>query len=494
MPNTSEHPFHVGDVIAGKYRVERVLGEGGMGVVAAATHLQLDQLVAVKFVLPSMLESKMVVERFLREAKAAVRLKSVHAARILDVDTTPAGVPYMVMEYLEGADLSQVLKDSGPLPVHVAADYIIQACEALAEAHALGIVHRDLKPQNLFLTRGVGGTPLVKVLDFGISKMADDYTSGLTNPQMMMGSPQYMAPEQMKSSRSVDGRADIWALGVVLFRLVTNALPFGNGPMPELCYRVVNESPASLTNVGLHTAPMELAAIVAKCLEKDPAKRFATAGELALALQPFASVAVHSAVRGAQAADQARASMLSIPPASNDRSIPPGAVPMPPVGSGPAGAMPRNEATPSPTLAPWGPSEGRGWKGDRNQVIGLLGVLGIAAFAFFAMRGARTPTVTASGAGAPAITAPKPVLPAAAPPPVAAPPVTVEKPAATVDATPPVPNVPPLPVPATPAPRPSAWYGAPHGHGHAANPGAHPAGSAAPTKDGKGDDDIPQFR
>ena len=491
MPNTSEHPFHVGDVIAGKYRVERVLGEGGMGVVAAATHLQLDQLVAVKFVLPSMLESKMVVERFLREAKAAVRLKSVHAARILDVDTLPTGVPYMVMEYLEGADLSQVLKESGPLPVHVAADYIIQACEALAEAHALGIVHRDLKPQNLFLTRGVGGTPLVKVLDFGISKMSDDYTSGLTNPQMMMGSPQYMAPEQMKSSRSVDGRADIWALGVVLFRLITNALPFGSGPMPELCYRVVNESPASLTTVGMHTAPMEMASIVAKCLEKDPAKRFATAGELALALQPFASVAVHSAVRGAQAADQARASMLSIPPASNDRSIPPGAVPVPPVGYGHAGVAPRGEATPSPTLAPWGGTDGRGWKGDRNQVIGVIGVLGIAAFAFFAMRGARTPTANSSSAGAPAVTAPKPVLTGIAPPPVVAPPPVAVPPAATIDATPAARSVPPLPAAATPVPRPSAT----HGHVHAGTAAPRPTGSAVPAKEsGKGDDDIPQYR
>jgi serine/threonine protein kinase len=309
-----DRPFQLGDVIAGKYRIEAVIGEGGMGVVAAAQHLRLEQLVAIKFVLPSMIGSRMVVERFLREARATVRLKSAHAARVLDVDTLESGVPYMVMEHLEGADLAQILRLHGPLPIDVASNYAIQACEAVAEAHSLGIIHRDIKPQNLFLTRGVGSSPLIKVLDFGISKTQGGYTSGLTNPHVMMGSPQFMAPEQMQSAPDLDGRADVWALGAVLFRLVSNELPFGAGPLPELCFNVVNGVPRPLAEV-LPGAPPAFAAVIARCLERDPARRFATAGDLATALEPFAPPSVH---RDVQRARMARPSMLSIPPASQE--------------------------------------------------------------------------------------------------------------------------------------------------------------------------------
>src|SRR5580692_1093404 len=217
-------PVSEGDLLAGKYRVERVLGAGGMGIVVAARHEQLDQMVAIKFVRDEALDNEEAVQRFLREARAAVKLKSEHVARVLDVGKLDSGAPYMVMEYLEGNDLGHILTEQGPMEAAAATDWILQACEAVAEAHAAGIVHRDLKPENLFLTNTVGGTQKIKVLDFGVSKSmggASGELSNLTRTRAMLGSPLYMAPEQMRSSRDVDARADIWALGVVLFQLLT---------------------------------------------------------------------------------------------------------------------------------------------------------------------------------------------------------------------------------------------------------------------------------
>jgi eukaryotic-like serine/threonine-protein kinase len=185
-------PVQIGDVLAGKYRIERVLGAGGMGVVVAATHLRLEQLVAIKFLLPAALESEDVVARFAREARAASRIQSEHVARVIDVGELEDGLPYMVMEYLEGSDLAGILADAGPLPIETTVDYLLQACEALAEAHAAGIVHRDLKPANLFLAARADGTSIVKVLDFGISKAASDAAATaarLTGTAVIMGSP-----------------------------------------------------------------------------------------------------------------------------------------------------------------------------------------------------------------------------------------------------------------------------------------------------------------
>ena len=158
-------------VLLGKYRVDRILGAGGIGVIVAAHHLQLDERVAIKFLLPDALQSPDVVARFAQEARAAVKIKSEHVVRVIDVGTLASGSPYMVMEYLEGADLSAVLSRRGPMPVEEVVGLVLQACEALAEAHALGIVHRDLKPANLFSIARADGSASVKVLDFGISKV-----------------------------------------------------------------------------------------------------------------------------------------------------------------------------------------------------------------------------------------------------------------------------------------------------------------------------------
>lgn len=293
-------PVAPGDILADKYRVERVIGTGGMGVVVAATHLTLDKIVAVKFVLPAALKDSASTERFLREARLAVRLRSEHVARVLDVGTLKNGAPFMVMEYLEGANLAEVLQRQGPLPFDSAVDLIVQACEALGEAHALGIVHRDLKSQNLFLTTGVGGGPVLKVLDFGISKMqSSPQLQNLTQSMAVLGSPLYMAPEQMKSSRDVDARADIWALGVVLYELLTARFPFDAETMAGLALQIAQDAPPAIEERRADV-PAALAAVVFRCLEKDRERRFAGVVELATALEPFATEASAKSLRRTQ--------------------------------------------------------------------------------------------------------------------------------------------------------------------------------------------------
>src|SRR5262245_30625239 len=220
-------PVQAGEIIARKYRIERVLGAGGMGVVVVARHIHLDGLVAIKLLRAEVGKDEKVVERFMREARMAAKIKSEHVARVSDVDILDSGEPYIVMEYLRGRDLASFAAASGPLDVEEAVDYVLQACDAIAEAHARGIVHRDLKPANLFLSQRPNGSLCVKVLDFGISKLSEQarVQQDVTSTSTVLGSPMYMSPEQMRSSREVDGRTDIWSLGVTLYQLVTGELP-----------------------------------------------------------------------------------------------------------------------------------------------------------------------------------------------------------------------------------------------------------------------------
>ncbi len=287
-----------GDVLAGKYRVEKVLGAGGMGVVVQATHVVLNDRVALKFLLPAVAQHENTAARFLREAQAAVRIKSPHVARVIDVGTMDSGSPYMVMEYLEGKDLCAIVEAEGPLDIGLATLYTLQVCEALAAAHSAGVVHRDIKPANIFLTRGGDGSPIAKVLDFGISKVTSDMgVSSLTQTQVSMGSPLYMSPEQMRSARDVDARADIWSLGIVLYEMLTGTLPFVADSMPQLCALVL-ENTAPPMRIVRPDLPEQLEPIVARCLEKDPAKRYQSVGELAMDLGPFAGdIGVSSAAR-----------------------------------------------------------------------------------------------------------------------------------------------------------------------------------------------------
>lgn len=281
---TPVQPVQPGDVLLGKYTVERVLGSGGMGMVVAARHRALDELFALKVLLPHALDDREAVARFEREARAAVKLKGEHIARVTDVGRLVSGAPCMVMEYLEGQDLGEVLKARGSLSVRDAATYVRQTCEAIAEAHALGIVHRDLKPANLFLVLRRGAKPCVKVLDFGISKRRVKGETSLTQDGSFVGSPLYMSPEQMLRRRDVDARSDVWSLGVVLYQLVTGVVPFLAETMAEVVEKVVRSAVVApgRRRPGI---PASFDAVVLRCLQKDPAARFQSADALAEALE-----------------------------------------------------------------------------------------------------------------------------------------------------------------------------------------------------------------
>jgi tRNA A-37 threonylcarbamoyl transferase component Bud32 len=289
MPDSDRVDLKPGDVLAGKYRVERVLGAGGMGVVVAAHHLQLDEKVALKFLHPDAIRTAEAMARFLREAQASAKIKSEHVARVTDVGQLENGLPYMVMEYLEGEDLADRLEAHGAMPIPQAVDFVLQTCEALADAHSLGIVHRDLKPANLFCIERSDGQLAIKVLDFGISKVKspEALAHDMTRTNAVMGSPPYMSPEQMKQTKGVDARADIWSLGVILFELLTGRLPFDSPHVTELAIKVASEPPPLLRE-HRPEAPAGLEQVIATCLEKDCARRFQTVGELAIALKDFA--------------------------------------------------------------------------------------------------------------------------------------------------------------------------------------------------------------
>jgi eukaryotic-like serine/threonine-protein kinase len=325
--------FQRGDVIAGKYRVERVIGQGGMGVVLKARHLGLGEMVAVKLIREerALSESSDVLARFRREARAAARIKSEHVARVLDVDRLPEGAPYIVMEYIDGTDLEDLVQERGALPAEEVARYILQACEGLAEAHALGMVHRDLKLKNLFLTKRRDGRPLIKVIDFGVVKLSptgepnspDDSErtlrlgehqadmvlgggggggvgggglgfettagreQGLTGAATLVGSVHYMAPEQIRASSIVDARADVWSLGVCLYAMLTNTLPFDGDTLLAVFAAIQGRQPRDVRELvpGI-SSPM--ADAVNRALEKDVRRRFANVAELAHAIAPLA--------------------------------------------------------------------------------------------------------------------------------------------------------------------------------------------------------------
>jgi serine/threonine protein kinase len=303
-----------------KYELERELGVGGAGAVVCARHRELDERVAIKFLLSGS-ENVEAVARFRREARAAHRVKNEHVVGIVDVSTTSTGVPYVVMEYLEGTDLERMLLESPDrqLPVRDAIDFVLQACEALAECHAIGIVHRDLKPSNLFCTHGADGLPIIKVLDFGISKLGTvTVDEAMTGRHAIMGSPRYMSPEQFATPQDVDRRADIWALGIILYELITGAAPFVGNTLISIWEHVKTVVPKPLEELRRDT-PRGLSPIVLHCLEKDRAKRYHTVADLAKALLPLASermrATVTRIVRIVEAPGGTTAS-LSLPPSA----------------------------------------------------------------------------------------------------------------------------------------------------------------------------------
>jgi len=310
-----------GEVVGSKYRIEGVLGVGAMGIVYAAHHLQLDERVALKVLRGELVAYPDAVKRFTREARAAAKIKNEHVTRVFDVDELVDGTPYIVMESLEGEDLARWLATRGALRLDEAIAFVLQACEALIEAHVLGIVHRDLKPSNLFCSRRPDGALSIKVLDFGISKVAALATSvsdvGKTSgAKATVGSPFYMSPEQMQSAHDVDHRTDIWALGVILFELLTTQVPFDGETLPEVCIKVATRAPRSLRALR-SDIPEEVEVTILKCLEKNPQDRFENLAEFAGSLFPFAGRTARVSIeRIVQVARRARSAASRAPSAA----------------------------------------------------------------------------------------------------------------------------------------------------------------------------------
>ncbi|HKQ68062.1 MAG TPA: serine/threonine-protein kinase [Polyangiaceae bacterium] len=283
-----------GDLLLDKYRAERVIGSGGMGVVISAMHVELEHRVAIKMLLPAVLENPEAVARFARESRAAVKIRSEHVARVSDVGRLPNGCPYMVMEYLEGTDLTWLVERTGQIAVREAVDFVLQASEAIAEAHSLGIVHRDLKPSNLFVIERADGSKSIKVLDFGISKVTPGLSASgapaldMTQTSVVLGSPVYMSPEQLASTRDADARSDIWALGAIIYELLAARPPFMADTLPQLCMAITQGSPPPMATFR-RDVPAQLEAVILRCLAKNAADRFGDVSDLARALIPFAT-------------------------------------------------------------------------------------------------------------------------------------------------------------------------------------------------------------
>jgi serine/threonine-protein kinase len=422
-----------GTLLLGKYRIDGLIGTGGMGHVVRASHLYLHQPVAIKLLLPELTQNAETVQRFLREAQATVKLRSEHSARVMDVGTTEEGVPFMVMEFLDGNDLNQILRHHGPQQPAIVVDLLLQACEGISEAHALGIVHRDIKPSNFFITRRPDGSMLLKILDFGISKTPIGYDD-LTGTQTVIGTPSYMAPEQMKSGRAADPRSDIWSLGVVTYQLIAGRPPFSGESYAELVLKVGLEAPAPIPV----PVPTGLDTVIMRCLEKDPSQRHQSVGELARMLAPFSTdpiAAAQSAARTVRTLQQ-RSSLQGV------QGLPLGA------GGGLATPIPISPAQLTPHS--WPPSQATSVSRGAGQVTyrtrsnrGWL-IAGVASLCVIAGGGGYAISQLSRGNGGPRE------------PHVMAPPPRPEPVAAPSDPPPPATQPPPAPAPAVPAPPPAS--------------------------------------
>ncbi|HSD90173.1 MAG TPA: serine/threonine-protein kinase [Kofleriaceae bacterium] len=391
--------YGAGNVVAGKYRIERVLGQGGMGYVVAATHLDLGTPVALKFLHEHMLENQSLVDRFKREARSSAQLRGENVCRVSDVGTAENGQPYIVMELLSGQDLTSVLSERGALPVPMVADIVQQACLALGEAHAVGIVHRDLKPGNLMMTARPDGSMCIKVLDFGVAKGPEDINFSLTQTASVIGSPGYMSPEQLKSSKTADVRSDIWSLGVVMYELVSGYKPFQGESITELALKVAMDPMPPLAGA----VPWYFEQVITRCLEKEPARRYADVADLAVALAPFAGTRGHEMAHGVARVLRGAHTPLPVPPSMMPASPTPAPAPVQPPMSTPTtlrGASGMVSGSPTVTVR-------RNWKVP--VIMGGGAVLGVA-LALILVRGHghsasnATPQATSSAASSPAAT------------------------------------------------------------------------------------------
>ncbi|MBX3234354.1 MAG: serine/threonine protein kinase [Labilithrix sp.] len=496
-PNLAGIPKVGEEILGGKYVIERLMGVGGMGVVCAAMHKQLKQRVAIKF-LSATMRSPELVDRFVREGQAAVRIKSEHIAPVLDVGVLDNGTPYLLMEHLSGADLSDYLIEHKRLSVTDAVDFVLQALDALAVAHSAGVVHRDLKPSNLFVTQRSDGSPLIKVLDFGISKVTDagpNPSSTLTRPGMMLGSPRYMSPEQLRNASGVDHRADIWAMGIVMHELMAGAPPYDADTFTALCAAIVSEEPALLRS-AVPDAPAELEAIILKCLAKKTEERWQDVGELAQAIAPFASddarpfanriTKILGKVSQKTPPGAYQSTKLSPgTPKPNERTLPLAAPTSSPSSSPLATTDPRTSTPPTDpqvsalavsTAKAAAPSHGR------TIAIGAAAVLVLAAVGFIATRKPSEP-VTGGATTTTTTTEPEPEPPptattAAVAAPTAPEPAVSAEPAPAISSAPAAAAAPAPLVVGTPRPRPSQ------------KPAASTTPSAAPTPAGPSEEDM----
>jgi len=454
----AESPVTEGQVLAGKYRVEKVLGSGGMGVVVAAWHLELEQRVAVKFLHPLAMERPDTAERFRREARAAAKIRSEHVARVIDIGIMEGGLPYMVMEYLDGHDVAEEMQRVGLLQIASAVDFVLQGLEAIAEAHSVGIVHRDLKPANLFLALRPDGSRIVKVLDFGISKSLFGTSvseMSLTRTAALIGSPLYMSPEQMRSAKDVDTRTDIWSLGVMLYEMLTGRPPYTGDSIPALCASLLSDTPVSMQQLRPEVSPM-LEEIVMRCLAKDREQRFATVSELARALAPFGSsqsqVHVDRASR-VQGATDVTLSAFSTGPMTARNTSPARTAPTPSqLVVTPIQGSPQTSPPVRGTIDSWGRTDGPGPMPARRSRAGLFAGLALGGVALLALGGFFALRTPAAGAAAPSSGVdPKPLATLTA----TTPPATVANIEVKPEAAPTM-SAPPTPTPFVPTTDPSA--------------------------------------
>ena len=279
----------IGSYVNGKYEIVRLLGDGGMGSVYEGKHTVLGTRVAIKVLHPELARRTGLVERFLQEARVAAQIRSPHVVQVTDVDRTAEGDAYIVMELLEGEALSAVMDRQRKLPVQTACDYTLQILEALEAAHALGVIHRDLKPENVFLTFP-GSKPLLKLIDFGIAKArrTDPQQKNLTVAGVVMGTAEYMAPEQARSADKVDARADLYAVGVMLYEMLSGSRPVNGDDARVIALRVERGDVVPLVQVA-PDVPRELAGLVHRAMAARPELRFATATEMRLAVEKAAT-------------------------------------------------------------------------------------------------------------------------------------------------------------------------------------------------------------
>ncbi len=477
-------PVQTGAILARKYRVERVLGQGGMGVVVAARHVDLDELVALKFLLPDALSEPEAVARFLKEARAAVRIKSEHVARVHDVGQLDSGAPYIVMEYLEGSDLGELLKKRNPLPIEDVIDYVLQACEAIANAHQMGIVHRDLKPSNLMLVSRSDGSECVKVLDFGISKVSSlggrESSMNMTKTAAVLGSPIYMSPEQMMSAKDVDARTDIWAIGTILYELLSGAPPFMADTLPALGVLIATSQPTPIRSLRPEV-PAGVEAVAMCCLQKNREQRYPNVAALAQALAPFAPERSFISIERASR-------ILNVPggPANRFERTPPRSIGMTATpGPGHLTAMPEAAPQSSGPVMPWRQTATASNFAGTNPLDGsrrkLLTATGVAVFVAIGslsallVFGREAPPPQAAAAPSHSIAPPAapPPAPVRVPAPTQPPPVALAPPPPMQSASP---EAPPTPAPAAHHPgRPAA---APHPPAQA-SASVHSAGAPA---------------